>query len=74
MKQRKAKKLWRKIVREVGFTGNGPTLFDRPSPAMGRKERRFVRRYKLLEFEAERRQSVFRQACIATLGEDPNDW
>lgn len=58
----------------IGFTGQGPTLLDvKPERELTQIE---IEQYRdLIEEEKAFRRGAFRQACIQTIGEDPeSDW
>lgn len=69
---RKLKKVLKKINHHVGFTGRGPTAFDKPirlKLTSGEK----IKYKKYIDELAAYKWKCWRKTCIDNLGEDPEE-
>ena len=83
MNKRQKKKAISKLdvsltLNKIGFTGQGPTAFDkRESTPPKNKSRITPREQRFIDKEIEKemkfRKDAWRQVCIETLGEDPHE-
>lgn len=73
MNKRRMKKLFRKVDKLTGLSGEPCPLLYGPTPVLGRVEAELAG--PLIQEVRKIKRGCFRQACIDVLGEDPEeDW